>query len=204
MKIRTWLLALAFLPGCGDEKADTDGSSSGVSSTGDSPTGEPTGEPTSGGEEDSLPPITGRVDIEAWLAAGHYLKWTCQDGVQDKILISIHGKQRICSNALVTGHPTKDEYPVDASSVKELYDEAGVNIVGYAVSRHVKAGTDGASWYWYKRVPADDPQMPDENGVVADGLGDEGVAKSLCVSCHSAAGNDADHPGHDFIYKVAD
>jgi len=149
-------------------------------------------------------PITGRVDIEAWLAAGHYLKWTCQDGVQDKILISIHGKQRICSNALVTGHATKDEYPVDASSVKELYDEAGVNIVGYAVSRHVKAGTDGASWYWYKRVPADDPQMPDENGVVADGLGDEGVAMSLCVSCHSAAGNDADHPGHDFIYKVAE
>ena len=55
MKIRTWLLALAFLPGCGDEKADTDGSSSGVGSTGDSPTGEPTGEPTSGGGEDSLP-----------------------------------------------------------------------------------------------------------------------------------------------------
>lgn len=203
MKIQTWIVALALVPGCGDDKGDTD-SNSGAESTGDSATGEPTGEPTGGGEEDALPPITGRVDIEAWLAAGHYLKWKCQDGVQDPITISPHGKQRICSNALVTGHATEDEYPVDASSVKELYDDAGANIVGYAVSRHVKSGTDGTSWYWYERVPAGHPAEPDANGVVADGLGDAGRAKDLCVSCHSATGIDENHPGHDFVYEVAE
>lgn len=202
MNIRTWIVALALLPGCGDDKGDTDSSTSAAESTGASATGEPTGEPT-GGDENSLPPITGRVDIEAWLAEGHYKKWTCQVGVQDPIAISPHGKQRICSNTLVTGHATMDEYPVDASSVKELYDDAGANIVGYAVSRHTKAGMDGGSWYWYERVPLDHPAMPDPNGVVADGLGDSGRAKDLCVSCHSATGLDANHPGHDFVYEVA-
>lgn len=202
MNIRTWIVAMALLPGCGDDKGDTDGSS-GAESTGASATGEPTGEPTGGGDENSLPPLTGRVDIEAWLAEGHYKKWACQDGVQEPITISPHGKQRICSNNLVTGHATMDEYPVDASSVKELYDDAGANIIGYAVSRHTKAGTDGGSWYWYERVPLDHPAMPDANGVVADGLGDSGNAMGLCVSCHSATGLDANHPGHDFVYEVA-
>jgi hypothetical protein len=200
MNIRTWIVALALLPGCGDDKNDTD-ASSGADSTGDTATGDTT-EPT-GGEADPLPPTSGRVEIEAWLAKGIYKTWTCQDGVQDPITISPHGKQRICSNKLVTDHATPDEYPVDASSVKELYDAAGTNIVGYAVSRHTKAGTDGGSWYWYERVPLDHPAMPDENGVVADGPGDAGRAKDLCVSCHSATGLDADHPGHDFVYEVA-
>ncbi|PCC70647.1 hypothetical protein SAMN02745121_05467 [Nannocystis exedens] len=36
----------------------------------------------------------------------------------------------------------------------------------------MKPGTDGGSWYWYEEVPADHPAPHDEDGIVADGLGD--------------------------------
>ncbi|HEU4536355.1 MAG TPA: hypothetical protein VFS00_19660, partial [Polyangiaceae bacterium] len=56
---------------------------------------------------------------------------------------------------------------------------------------------DGANWYWYERLP--EPQ-----GVVADGLGNAGGAKDICVSCHVAAGADAEHTptpgGRDQVY----
>jgi hypothetical protein len=37
-------------------------------------------------------------------------------------------------------------------------------------------------------------------GVVAVGGGMSGAPKSKCVGCHSAAGKDASHSGHDFVY----
>jgi hypothetical protein len=41
-------------------------------------------------------------------------------------------------------------------------------------------------------------------GLVADGLGDGGPAKDICVSCHGAAGSDAPHTpsvgGRDQVY----
>ena len=87
--------------------------------------------------------------------------------------------------------------------MKELYDDAGMNIVGFAVSRHVTAGTDGGTWYWYEEVPHDSQAPHDADGIVADGLGDSGPAQSICVGCHQATGIDADHPdhpGHDFVH----
>jgi hypothetical protein len=198
MKIWTLIAALALLPGCDSGGNETGGSSS----TTPGETGSDT-EPTGGGEDETkVPPTSGHTDMQAWLMAGHYKNWKCETGVQDPIMISPHGKQRICSNAILSGHATQDEYPVDSSAVKELYDEAGTTIVGYAVYRHVKAGTDGGSWYWYEQLPLDHPAMPDPmTGVIADGLGDSGNAMSICVACHSATGIDADHPGHDFVYE---
>ena len=76
-----------------------------------------------------------------------------------------------------------------AAAVKELYK--GADLVGYAVERHIGAGADGKSWYWYERTA---------DGVVADGNGDAGAPKTICVACHSAAGSDATHSGHDFVY----
>jgi hypothetical protein len=198
MKIQTWLLALALLPGCGDDKGTTDDSTSDTPGT----TGADTEEDPTGGAEDEtkVPPTSGHTAIQAWLAAGHYKSWKCQDGVQDPIGISPHGKQRICSNGILSAHLTEDEYPVNSSAVKELYDAEGANIIGYAVYRHVTAGTTGANWYWYEQVPADHPAPHDANGVVADGLGDAGPALMICVGCHKDTGIDDAHPGHDFVY----
>jgi hypothetical protein len=147
--------------------------------------------------EAQTPPRSGHTDIQAWLAEG--LDWTCEADAHDiTIGVSPHGQQRICSNTLMSGHAS-GEYPVGASAVKELLYDDGT-IFGYAVSLHVEAGTGGDSWYWYEQVHADHPAPHDANGVVADGLGDGGPAKSICVGCHMAAGLDEAHPGHDFVY----
>ncbi len=201
MKIRTWIVALALVPGCViTDGNDDDDSTSAADTGGTEPT---TGDDPTGGAEDEtkVPPVTGHDDIQAWLKAGHYKKWRCETGVQEPIMISPHGKQRICSNAILSAHTEMTEYPVDSAAVKELYDDAGAEIIGYAVYRHIKAGTDGGSWYWYEQVPADHPAPHDADGVVADGPGDAGPSKDICVACHQATGIDADHPGHDFVYE---
>lgn len=149
---------------------------------------------------DQTPP-QGFEAIEAWLAEGHYKSWNCEAAVHGPIPISPHGMNRICSNDLLSGHPPDGgEYPVGSAGVKELYDDAGTSIVGYAVYLHIESGTAGDAWYWYERVPLDSPAPHDANGIVADGVGDSGPAMAICVGCHQAAGIDADHPGHDFVY----
>ncbi len=201
MKTRSWIVALTLVTGCADSGGGADDDSTGAPNTSgatDPTTGE---EPTGGGDDETkVPPVTGHDDIQAWLAEGHYKNWKCETGVQDPIMISPHGKQRICSNGILSAHGD-GEYPVDSSAVKELYDAAGTEIIGYAVYRHIKAGTDGGSWYWYEQVPADHPAPHDDNGVVADGPGDAGPSKDICVGCHMATGIDAAHPGHDFVYE---
>jgi hypothetical protein len=152
-----------------------------------------------GGGDAQTPPMSGFADIEAWLADGHYLEWTCEaDAHPISIDVSPHGMQRICSNDLMSAHGD-GEYPVGAAAVKELMMDDGT-LYGHAVSLHFQAGTDGASWYWYEKVHADHPAPHDANGVVADGVGSSGPAMSICVGCHVAAGTDAAHPGHDFVY----
>jgi hypothetical protein len=149
-------------------------------------------------ETDQLPPRGGEA-VEAWLAEGAYLDWTCEPDPHPARAPSPHGINRICSNDALSAHGD-GEYPVDAASVKELYAADATTIVGYAVATHVDAGTEGKNWYWYERVPLDHPAPHDADGVVADAIGADGPALSICVSCHSAAGSDADHFGHDFVY----
>lgn len=147
---------------------------------------------------DQLPP-RGADAVEAWLADGAYLAWTCEPQPHAARSPSPHGINRICSNDLLSAHGD-GEYPVGAASVKELLADDNTTIVGYAVATHVDAGTDGSNWYWYERVPLDHPAPHDENGVVADALGADGPALDICVACHSAAGSDEAHFGHDFVY----
>lgn len=199
MKTRSWIVALALVTGCADSGGGADDDSTGAPNTSgatDPTTGD---EPTGGDDETKVPPVTGHDDIQAWLAEGHYKNWKCETGVQEPISISPHGKQRICSNGILSAHG-EGEYPVDSSAVKEIYDAAGAEIVGYAVYRHTKAGTDGGSWYWYEQLPIGHPDA-DDKGVVADGYGDAGKAMSICVNCHQATGIDMEHPGHDFVYE---
>ena len=64
-----------------------------------------------GGADPQNPPITGHTDIEQWLTAGVYKEWKCEAAVHANRSPSPHGKNRICSNALLSGHTT-GEYPV--------------------------------------------------------------------------------------------
>lgn len=144
-----------------------------------------------------LPPM-GHDDVEAWLAAGQYKAWTCESALHGQRAPSPHGKNRICSNDLLS-KAGAGEYPVGAAAVKELYADDGT-LAGYAVSRHLSAGSSGGAWYWYERVPLTSPAPHDSRGVVADGLGASGPAMSICVGCHAGAGTDAAHFGHDFVY----
>jgi hypothetical protein len=152
-----------------------------------------------GGEGDDQTPPIGHEAMTEWLAGGDYLGWACEPDAHDARSPSPHGPNRICSNDALSSHTT-GEYPVGSAAVKELYDATATDIVGYAVYLHTDAGTDGADWYWYEVVPADSAAPHDADGVVADGQGDSGPALDICVSCHAAAGSDAGHSGHDFVY----
>jgi hypothetical protein len=77
--------------------------------------------------------------------------------------------------------------------------------IGYAVYLKTEADSaGGANWYWYERLPPNSGVPQDANGVVADGLGSDGAAKTICVGCHAAAGSDAKHTpspeGRDEVY----
>ncbi len=140
------------------------------------------GDPTYGDDVSStqIPP-RGSTDVQAWLAAGHYLDWTCEPERHPARPGSGHGANRICSNtALVLAADETGPFPVGAAAVKEIFSSAG-EIRQYAVYRKVAEGTGGASWYWY------------------EGLGDDIVANGedhgTCTGCHSRA-------PRDFVYTV--
>ncbi|HKU38229.1 MAG TPA: cytochrome P460 family protein [Polyangiales bacterium] len=146
-----------------------------------------------------LPPQGARA-VEAWLATGAYEDWTCEPEVHEARSPSPHGWNRICSNDAIASHARdKDAWPLGAAAVKELYASADAKQPkGYAVYVKTEADSaDGAHWYWYERLTPDgDP--------VADGMGDEGTAKTICVACHAAAGSDDAHTpspgGRDQVY----
>ena len=144
-------------------------------------------------------PPSGAAAVDAWIAQGFYKSWHCEPAAHAARSPSPHGFNRICSNDKLSAAGA-GEYPVDSASVKELYDDAGKGIVGYAVFRHVAAGTSGTSWYFYEKVPLTSTAPHDANGVVADGMGGSGPAQTICVGCHQAAGSDSAHSGHDFVY----
>jgi hypothetical protein len=149
----------------------------------------------------------GASAVEAWLAKGDYKEWSCEPEVHEARSPSPHGFNRICSNDLIASRATsKGDWPVGAAAVKELYASADAKKpVGYAAYLKTKANSAGGdNWYWYERVPLDSPAPHDSDGVVADGMGDEGPSKAICVGCHVAAGSDDAHTpskgGRDQVY----
>jgi len=156
---------------------------------------------------DAQTPPQGAANVQAWLAKGDYKSWKCETAIHPFRSPSVHGFNRICSNAVIEGNPASaTTWPKGAAAVKELYNAAtDTTPVGYAV--YLKTAADsaaGAAWYFYEQVPANSPAPHDANGIVADGMGDSGPAKTICVSCHTAAGSDAAHTpspgGRDFVY----
>lgn len=157
--------------------------------------------------DDQTPPTGGRVEMESWLAAASYKDWACEPAVHAARSPSPHGFNRICSNGLIAGAAAgTTAWPKGSAAVKEIYASmTATTPVGYAVYLKTEAeSAAGANWYWYERVPLDSEAAHDANGVVADGNGDSGVPKTLCVGCHGAAGADAAHTpspgGRDQVY----
>jgi hypothetical protein len=141
------------------------------------------------------------------LKKGDYQKWQCEPAVHAARSPSPHGWNRICSNDLISDNVrARGNWPKGAAAVKELLASAtDPKPVGYAVYLKTEADSkDGAGWYWYERVPLDHSAPHDSRGVVADGLGDDGPEKQICVGCHGAAGSDDPHTpsvgGRDQVY----
>jgi len=158
------------------------------------------------GGDDQTPPM-GREAVEEWLATGMFKSWAAEPAIHPSRTPSPHGFNRIWSNDLIAQNASgTGDWPEGAAAVKELYASmTDTTPVGVAV--YLKLASDskgGANWYWYERVPADSPAPHDANGVVADGNGDAGPAKTICVGCHAAAGADALHTpttgGRDQVY----
>jgi hypothetical protein len=123
-------------------------------------------------------PPRGEGDIDGWIDEGHYLSWRCEPAPVDVRFGSPHRPQtRTCNNlTIATSGGGTGELPVDAASVKEMYDDAG-QIKGFGVSRKVTAG--GAdSWYWYEKI---------SGNVKADGMG---PPAGSCSGCHIDATRD--------------
>jgi hypothetical protein len=190
--MRRWGRALALMlasTGCGD---DAGGSGSG----GEAPTTSAAASSGAGG--DAQTPPRGEAEVEAWLAAGSYTSWRCESDVHAARSPSPHGFNRVCSNDLIASNASGDApWPAGAAAVKELHGSAdSTEPTGYAVYlKLAEDSAEGAGWYWYERIGT---------SVVADGTGDAGSARSICVGCHSGAGSDTAHtpsPGaRDHVY----
>jgi hypothetical protein len=156
------------------------------------------------GEETQQPP-QGASAVEAWLASGAYKSWQCEAAVHEARSPSPHGFNRICSNDLISA-TSAGPWPKGAAAVKELYTSLDATTpAGYSVyHKTADDSAEGANWYWYERLPPADAARFGLPEVVADGLGNAGNAKSICVSCHLAAGSDAAHTpspgGRDQVY----
>jgi hypothetical protein len=201
MQHQSWSVGLLLALGaaavsCGDGNEDT-------SVDDDSALGAPNPDGKPGDAQ--TPPTTNGAAVEEWLEQRDYDSWACETSAQPQRKVSPHGFNRVCSNDLAANFmgSVDDERPVGTASVKELYDDAAT-LVGHAVAVKVRATSDGGDgWYWYERVPLDSAAPHDDNGVVADGLGSAGAAKTICVSCHTGAGSDAAHDlmgSSDFVY----
>ncbi len=156
---------------------------------------------------ESQTPPQGASAVESWLASGAYKGWQCEPAVHAARSPSPHGFNRICSNDLVSANATgTGAWPKGAAAVKELYASLEATVPsGYSV--YLKTSEDSAggdNWYWYERLPPADAAKLGLPEVVADGLGNAGNAKAICVSCHVAAGSDQAHTpslgGRDQVY----
>jgi hypothetical protein len=151
-------------------------------------------------------PPQGRAALVPWLQEGDYRRWDCQRNAHVAPAPSAHAQTRICFNTAWINTLPSQIFPVGAAAVKELYNPALTEIVGYAVMLKVGAGNNPADWYWFQRVPAGtvNPMLPEPiepDGTVADRVGSGGNALRLCASCHSTAG-EAGTRGHHYAFTL--
>lgn len=81
-------------------------------------------EPAPGGDAGGDPaqsPPPGKAAVDPWLDAGHYKAWRCESSVMDPRPKGVHGRNRVCSNDLLSA-ATSTPFPVGAATVKEIFD----------------------------------------------------------------------------------
>jgi hypothetical protein len=97
---------------------------------------------------------------------------------------------RVCSNSLLSATADDADYPVGSASVKEMFDPAGRELVGYAIYVRVHPEDAGDSWFWYE-VGEEGEGEHEEGPGEHHGKGDEGAVAGFgiaeCVACHGAA-----------------
>jgi hypothetical protein len=157
------------------------------------------GDSGSGGGGSSDPaqtPPEGDAAVTKWLDAGDYMKWHCQSAAHASKSPSPHAFNRTCSNDALSGAGSSGDFPEGSANVKELWDKIGGKVIGHAVYKKTAADSAGGSnWYWYEFNPSIDKNKP-----VADGMGDSGSAKSICVGCHVGAGSSFAKTSRDFVF----
>lgn len=141
--------------------------------------------------DSETPPTSTEAAMREWIAQGTYPAWACEKNVGGPDPGSPHRWSRGCNNAKLAKHKSNDEYPVGASAVRDLYDDAKMAVTGHVVGLHVRAGKTADTWFWYE----------EKAGVVTvHGLGTKGLpASEKCDSCHTAAGSG--YEGHDYIFR---
>ena len=130
-------------------------------------------------DQAQLPP-RGATDLPTWIDAGYYQAWNCEPEAHAARSPSPHGRNRICSNDLLSAAAGAGPYPVGSAAVKEIFDSSG-SVSLYAVYRKVEDGDGGDTWYWFEGTRDD---------VVANGPGD-----TTCTGCHS-------HAPRDFVFTA--
>ena len=128
--VLAFVALLGSLPACGSDGMDN------TSGT-DSSLGAPNPAPLT--SDAQTPPNSDGKAVEAWLAAGSYLGWSCELQPHAQMKVSPHGQNKICSNELESkfAGAAGSERPVGSAAVKELYDDSAT-LVGYAVAVKVK------------------------------------------------------------------
>lgn len=151
------------------------------------------------------PPPEGAAALKPWLEAKSYAAWDCQPQSHPPLPISPHLFSRVCVTTQARGRAVGrgdagSPFPNGAAAVKELLGADGKTPSGYAVTLKIaEDSADGAGWYYYEEAKAIDP-----SGPIADGRGDDAKIRETCANCHSAAGKDESHPGHDFMYSIVE
>lgn len=200
MRQRIWMTvgmlsfggAAAVVAACDDS-----GGAGGAGATGSTVSGTQSSTATGIAADTQTPPQEASA-LEAWLTKGDYKTWSCEPAVHAARMPSPHGFNKICSNDILSADAAlAGTWKKGAAAVKELYAaETDTTPIGVAVYLKIADDSaDGNNWYYYERVPS---------GVVADGFGSAGPAKTICVGCHAGAGKDAAHTptvgARDFVY----
>jgi hypothetical protein len=131
------------------------------------------------GDPTQTPP-QGKANLDPWLEAAHHRSWRCEASIMDARPKGAHGRNRVCSNALLSG-ASAAPYPVGAAAVKELFDSQDRQ-TGVAVAVKIAPGAGASTWYWYERIGG---------STAADGVG-----AGVCAGCHGTA------PGDNIFIQV--
>lgn len=119
-------------------------------------------------------PPRGSDDLPVWLAGGYYRSWRCEAAAHPGRTSSPHGTTRICNNDALHTASAGAAFPVGAAAVKEIFD--GGDVMAYAVSRKLEAGSGGDRWYWYE--------------ASADHIYANRQGAGNCTGCHADAERD--------------